>query len=104
MNDDRTQTQYPKELQVILEDYVDVFPRELPARMPPQRDLDHRIELVPRVEPPHKAPYRMSPQVLDKLKKQLQDLTQKGYIQPFVSLFGALVLFIPKRTGHKNVC
>ena len=36
VNDDRTQTQYPKEVQVILDDYVDVFPRELPAGLPPQ--------------------------------------------------------------------
>ena len=69
MNDDRTQTQYPKKLQVILDDYANVFPRESLARLPPQRDLDHRIELVPGVEPPHRAPYRMSPQGLDELKK-----------------------------------
>ena len=61
INDDQTQTQYPKEVQAILDDYTDVFPRELPAGLPPQRDLDHRIELVPGAEPSHRAPYRMSP-------------------------------------------
>ena len=95
VNDDKTQTQYPKELQVILDDYANVFPRELPAGLPPQRDLDHRIELVPRVEPPHRAPYRMSPKGLDELKRQLQDLTEKGYIQPSVSPFGRPVLLRP---------
>ena len=69
VNNDRTQTQYPKELQVILDDYANVFPRELPAGLPPQGNLDHRIELVLGVEPPHGAPYRMSPQGLDELKK-----------------------------------
>ena len=104
MNDDKTQTQYPKEVQVILDDYANVFPRELPARLPPQRDLDHRIELVPGAEPPHRAPYRMSPKGLDELKKQLQDLTEKGYIQPSVSPFGAPVLFVPKKDGGTRMC
>ena len=52
VNDDRTQTQYPKEVHVILDDCANVFPRELPTRLPPQRDLDHHIELVPGAEPP----------------------------------------------------
>ena len=71
MNDDRTQKQYPKELQVILDDYANVFPRELPAGLPPQRDLAHRIELIPGAEPLHRAPYKMSPKGLDELKRQL---------------------------------
>ena len=35
VNDDKTQTQYPKKVQVILDDYADVFPRELPVGLPP---------------------------------------------------------------------
>ena len=72
--------------------------------MPPQRQLDHKIELVPGAEPPHRAPYRMSPQGLDELKKQLKDLTEKGYIQPSVSPFGAPVLFVPKKDGGVRMC
>ena len=104
VNDDMTQTQYPKEVQVILDDYADVFPRELPTMLSPQRDLDYHIELVPGSEPPHRAPYRMSPEGLDELKKQLRDLTEKGYIQPPVSLFGAPVLFVPKKDGGTRMC
>ena len=72
--------------------------------MPPQRQLDHRIELVPGAEPPHRAPYRMSPKGLDELKKQLRELTEKGYIQPSVSPFGAPVLFVPKKDGGVRMC
>ena len=43
-------------------------PRDLPAGLPPQRDVDHRIELVLGAGPPHRAPYRMSPKGLDELK------------------------------------
>ena len=61
INDDNTKTPYLKEGQNILREYADVFPKDLPAGLHPQRDVDHRIELVPGAEPPHKAPYRMSP-------------------------------------------
>ena len=46
----------------------------------------------------------MSPQGLDELKKQLQELTEKGYIQPSVSPFGAPVLFVPKKDGGVRMC
>ena len=104
INDDKTKTPYPKEVQKILKEYADVFPKDLPAGLPPQRDVDHRIELIPGAEPPHKAPYRMSPQGLDELKKQLKDLTEKGYIQPSISPFGAPVLFVPKKDGSIRMC
>ena len=70
-------------MQPILNEFSDIFPRDLPAGLPPQRDVDHHIELVPGAEPPHRAPYQMSPKGLDELKQQLRDLIKKGYIQPF---------------------
>ena len=61
INDDQTQIPYPVEVQAILEEFSDVFPKDLLARLPPQRELDYRIDLILGAEPPHKAPYRMSP-------------------------------------------
>ena len=104
VNEDQTKTEYPKQVQDLLNEFIDVFPKELLAGLPPQRQLDHRTELVPGAEPPHRAPYRMSPQGLDELKKQLKDLTEKGYIQPSVSPFGAPVLFVPKKDGGVRMC
>ena len=104
VNDDTTRTEYPEQVQPILTEFADIFPKELPAGLPPQRQLDHRIELVPGAEPPHRAPYRMSPKGLDELKKQLRELTEKGYIQPSVSPFGAPVLFVPKKDGGVRMC
>ena len=99
VNEDSTQTDFPVEVQGILTEFSDVFPKDLPSGLPPARDIDHRIKLVPGTEPPHRAPYRMSPQELDELKKQLADLTEKGYIQPLVSPFGAPVLVVAKKDG-----
>ena len=61
VNEDQTRTEYPMQVQELLNEFSDVFPKELPAGLPPQRQLDHKIELVPGAEPPHRAPYRMSP-------------------------------------------
>ena len=80
VGEDKTKTPYPEQVQQILDEYSDIFPRDLPARLLPQRDIDHCIELVPGAEAPHRAPYRMSPKGLDELKQQLWDLTKKGYI------------------------
>ena len=80
VGEEKTKTPYPEQVQSILNEFSDIFPKDLPAGLPPSRDVDHRIELVPGAEPPHRAPYRMSPKGLDELKQQLQDLTEKGYI------------------------
>ena len=69
VNEDATRTEYPMQVQELLNEFSDIFPKELPAGLPPQRQLDHKIELVFGAEPPHRAPYRMSPQGLDELKK-----------------------------------
>ena len=92
-------TEYPIAVQEILEVFSDVFPKNLPKGLPPIREVDHNIELIPGAEPPHRAPYRMSPPGLDELKSQLRELTEKGYIQPSVSPFGVPVLFVPKKEG-----
>ena len=78
-NDEKIKTKYPDQVQKILMEFADVFPKEL-LGLPPTRIVDHKIELLPGSEPPHKAPYRMSSQALDELKIQLKDLTEKGYI------------------------
>ena len=103
-NEEKTKTVDPIVVQEILQDFEDVFPKDLPVGLPPAREVDHRIELIPGAEPPHRAPYRMSPQGLDELKKQLKDLTEKGYIRPSVSPFGAPVLFVPKKDGGVRMC
>jgi hypothetical protein len=64
--------------------YPDVFPDELPG-MPPDRDIEFAIELQPGTAPIYKRPYRMPPAELAELKKQLQELLDKGFIRPSTS-------------------
>ena len=61
-----------------------MFPDEV-SGLPPAREIDFIIELVPGTAPISKAPYRMAPSELFELKKQIQDLLDKGFIQPSVS-------------------
>lgn len=72
--------------------------------MPPQREIDFTIELLPGTAPVAIAPYRMAPAELRELKAQLQDLLDKGFIRPSFSPWGAPVLFVKKKDGSLRLC
>jgi hypothetical protein len=80
----------------VVREYLDVFPAELPG-MPPDRDIEFLIELLPRMPPISKRPYRMPINELVELKKQIAELQAKGFIRPSSSPWGAPVLFVEKR-------
>jgi hypothetical protein len=84
-------------------EYADVFPDELPG-MPPDRDIEFVIELQPRTTHISKRPYRMPPAELAELKKQLQDLLDKGFIYPSTSPWGCLALFVKKKDESLRLC
>jgi hypothetical protein len=83
-----------KKIPVVCE-YADVFPDELPG-MPPDRDIEFAIELQPRTTPISKRPYRMPPAELAELKKQLQELLDKGFIRLITSPSRCPTLFVKK--------
>ena len=87
----------------IVREFADVFPDELPG-VPPTREVEFGIELVPGAEPISKAPYRMAPIELKELKEQLQELLENGFIRPSVSPWGAPVLFVKKKDGSMRLC
>jgi hypothetical protein len=65
----------------VVRDFPDVFPQELP-RMPPDREVEFVVDLLPRTAPISKWPYRMSVEELKELKKQLTELQEARYIHP----------------------
>jgi len=71
------------EISLWYENFRKVF-QEVPG-LPPDRELEFAIELLPGIAPISKAPYRMAPAELMELKKQLQELLDKGLIEPSVS-------------------
>ncbi|XP_057443964.1 uncharacterized protein LOC130736135 [Lotus japonicus] len=72
-------------------DFTDVFPDDVPG-LPPIRDIEFAIDIVPGTGPISIAPYRMAPAELVELKSQIEDLLSKGFIRPSVSPWGAPVL------------
>eukprot|EP00253_Pinus_taeda_P025152 PITA_25152 len=88
---------------LVVQEFADVFPEEIPE-LPPKRNLDFTIELVPSAAPMSQAPYRMSVPELTELKMQLQELLEKKYIRPSVSPWGAPVLFVRKKDGTFRMC
>ncbi|XP_042448839.1 uncharacterized protein LOC122033740 [Zingiber officinale] len=87
----------------IVREFLDVFPDELPG-LPPKRQVEFTIELVPETAPVSKTPYRMAPKELEELKVQLQKLLDRGFIRPSVSPWGAPVLFVKKKDGSLRLC
>ena len=92
---DRPEESGPGETRIVCE-YLDVFPENLPG-LPPKREIEFAIDLLPGTEPVSKAPYRMAPTELKELKVQLQELLDMGFIRPSYSPWGAPVLFVKKK-------
>ena len=88
----------------MLHDFADIFPEKLPLGLPPKRGVDHWIELVENSQPLVNRTYKMSHAELDELKKQLEELTEAGAIEPSSSPYGALVLFVSKKDGSLRMC
>jgi hypothetical protein len=84
-------------------EFPDVFPEEL-TELPPDRDVEFVIELMPGAGPVAKSPYRMSSDELDELKKQLKKLLEQGFVRPSASPWGSPVLFVEKKDGTKRMC
>ncbi|WVZ58044.1 hypothetical protein U9M48_008356 [Paspalum notatum var. saurae] len=85
-------------------DYPDVFLDELPG-MPPDREIEFIIELLPGMTPIAKRPYRMAPIEHDEVKKNIDDLLAKGYIRPSSSPWAFPVLLVEKKdTSEKRMC
>ncbi|GJR25600.1 putative reverse transcriptase domain-containing protein [Tanacetum coccineum] len=82
----------------ILLDFPKVFPEDLPG-LPPTRQVEFRIDLVPGVAPVARAPYRLVPSGMKELSEQLKELSDKGFIRPSSSPWGAPVLFVKKKDG-----
>ncbi|GJT17840.1 putative reverse transcriptase domain-containing protein [Tanacetum coccineum] len=82
---------------------VTVFPEDLPG-LPPTRQVEFQIDLVPSAAPVARAPYRLAPSEMKELSEQLKKLSNKGFIRPSSSPWGAPVLFVKKKDGSFRMC
>jgi hypothetical protein len=74
-----------QEIQKLLEEFVDIVVDELPRLFPPIRSVSHHIDLILRASFPNKATYRLTSQVNEEVKRQVQDLLDKGLVRESLS-------------------
>nr|GFA55037.1 putative reverse transcriptase domain-containing protein [Tanacetum cinerariifolium] len=87
----------------IVREFPEVFPEDLP-RLPPARQVEFQIDLVPGAAPVARAPYQLAPAEIQELSTQLKELSDKGFIRPSSSPWGAPVLFVKKKDGSFRMC
>ncbi|GKB65278.1 putative reverse transcriptase domain-containing protein [Tanacetum coccineum] len=87
----------------IVQDFSEVFPEDL-SGLPPARLVEFQIDLIPGAAPVARAPYRLAPSEMKELSEQLQELSDKGFIRPSSSPWGAPVLFVKKKDGSFRMC
>ena len=87
----------------VVREFPDVFPDDI-VGLPPEREVEFTIDLIPGTEPISIPPYRMASTYLRELKAQLEELLSKGFIRPSISPWGAPVLFVKKKDGSLRLC
>lgn len=88
---------------LIVQELPEVFPAYVPG-LPPVREIEFTIDIIPGTGPISISPYRMSPSKLSTLKNQLDDLLSKQFIGRSVSPWGAPVLLVKKKDGKSRLC
>ncbi|GKA12952.1 putative reverse transcriptase domain-containing protein [Tanacetum coccineum] len=87
----------------VVREFPEVFPEDLPG-LPPVRQVEFQIDLIPGAAPVARAPYRLAPSEMQELSNQLQELADRGFIRPSISPWGAPVLFVKKKDGSFRMC
>ena len=87
----------------VVREFPYIFPDDI-AGLPPDREVEFTIDLIPGTEPTSIPPYRMDPAELRELKAQLEELLRKGFIRSSISPWGAPVIFLKKKDGSLQLC
>ncbi|GJW82464.1 putative reverse transcriptase domain-containing protein [Tanacetum coccineum] len=87
----------------IVRDFPEVFPDDL-SGLPPVKEIEFRIDLIPGALPVVKSPYRLAPSEMIELSNQLKELQEKSFIRPVHSPWGAPMLFVKNKDGALRMC
>ncbi|GJU12145.1 putative reverse transcriptase domain-containing protein [Tanacetum coccineum] len=95
--EDKSEGKQVKDVSIV-RDFPEEFPEDLPG-LPLVRPVEFQIDLIPGAAPVARAPYRLAPSEMKELSEQLQELSDKGFIRPSSSPWGAPILFVKKKDG-----
>ena len=87
----------PYEVVCLLQEFVDVFPEEIPYGLPPSRGIEHQIDFIPGASLPNRPAYRSSPEEEKEIQRQVDEFLQKGFLRG--SLSPCPVILVPKKDG-----
>ncbi|GKA11185.1 putative CCCH-type zinc finger family protein, partial [Tanacetum coccineum] len=99
VRDEEPLVSVPQFVKPLIEKYVDVMPKELPSRLPPIRDIQHHIDLIPGSSLHNKPAYRMSPKEHEELQRHVEEALEKGLIRESMSPCALPTLLTPKKDG-----
>ena len=95
----------PQEIEAVLKEFEDIFPKDLPPGLPPiRKGHEFKIDLEDDTPPVHRPIYKLSPLELEETRKQIEYMLEHGFIRPSESPYGAPVLFAPKKDGGLRFC
>lgn len=94
----------PKFLKSLIEGYSNILPNELPTDLPPMRNIQHCIDLIPGASLPNRLTYRMSPKEHEEIHRQVMELIERGFVRESMSPCAGPVLIEPKKNGSWHKC
>eukprot|EP00253_Pinus_taeda_P022668 PITA_22668 len=97
-------TDLPVEIQQMLEEFTNIVVDDFPNKLPPKRSISHHIDFIPGASLPNKAAYRMSPKDNEEIRKQVQELLDKGLIRESLSPCVVPTVLAPKKGGEWQMC